>query len=121
MKLPHRRQFLRLAAAAAVMPWASRISWAQAYPSRPVRMIVPFAPSGPSDVFARLTAQKLTEQLRNQFYVENIAGANTNVGTGHAAKAALDGYTMLVITNNLVINPTYFNSVPYDPFKDFAP
>jgi tripartite-type tricarboxylate transporter receptor subunit TctC len=103
------------------MPGLSRISWAQAYPSRPVRIIVPFAPGGPSDVFARLTAQKLTEQLRNQFYVENIAGANTNVGTGRAAKATPDGYTILVTTNNLVINPTYFNSTPYDPFKDFAP
>ena len=80
MKLP-RRKFLHLAAGAAAMPGVSRVSWAQAYPSRPVRIIVPFAPNGPSDVFARLTAQKLTEQLRNQFYVENIAGANTNVGT----------------------------------------
>src|SRR5262249_46083389 len=76
---------------------------------------------GPTDVFARPIAQRLTEQLRKQFYVENIAGANTNVGTSQAAKALPDGHTMLVTTNNLVVNPTYFNNVSFDPLKDFDP
>jgi tripartite-type tricarboxylate transporter receptor subunit TctC len=116
-----RRRFLHLAASAAMLQAMSRIASALDYPTRPVRMIVPFAPGGPSDVFARLTAQRLTEQLRKQFYVENIAGANTNVGTGQAAKAAPDGHTMLVTTNNFVVNPTYFNNVSFDPLKDFDP
>ena len=78
-----RRRLLRLAAAAAVV--VPRIAGAQAYPARPVRVIVPFAPAGPTDVFARLMAQKLSEQMGAQFYVENIAGATGNIGTGQAA------------------------------------
>src|SRR5205823_8590458 len=113
MKLP-RRRFLQLAASAAALPAVSRVA-AQTYPARPVRVIVPFAPGGPTDVFARLMAQKLSEQMGVQFYVENIAGAGGNIGAGRAAQAAPDGYTMLVNGANHVINPALYQRVPYDP------
>jgi tripartite-type tricarboxylate transporter receptor subunit TctC len=118
MKLP-RRKFLHLAASAAAFPAVSRIARAQAYPTRPVRVIVPFAPGGPTDVCARLIAQKLSEQLGKQFFVENVPGAGGNIGTGQAAKAKPDGYSMLIAVNSHVINPALYDSVPYDPFKDF--
>jgi tripartite-type tricarboxylate transporter receptor subunit TctC len=122
LKLP-RRRFLHLAAGAAALPAASlmtsRRAWAQAYPSRPVRVIVPYAPGGPTDVCARLIAQRLSEQLGKQFYVENVAGAGGNIGTGQAAKAAADGYVVLITVNSHVINPSLYDTVPYDAFKDF--
>jgi tripartite-type tricarboxylate transporter receptor subunit TctC len=120
MKLP-RRQFLHLAAGAAALPAVLRIAWAQAYPARPVRVIVPFAPGGTTDIFARLAAQKLSEQLGKQFYVENIPGASGNIGTGQAARAAPDGYTVLFAFSSHVVNPTLFDKIPYDPNKDFEP
>jgi tripartite-type tricarboxylate transporter receptor subunit TctC len=120
MKLP-RRQFLRLAAGAATLPTMSRIARAQTYPTRPVRAIVAFAPGGVTDTFARLMAQKLSEHLGKQFYVENITGATGNIGTGQAAKAAPDGYTLLFAFSSYVVNPTLFDKVPYDPYKDFEP
>src|SRR5262245_54244094 len=115
-----RRQFLQLAACGlgGLVPSTAR---AQSYPARPVRMIVSFAPGGPTDVAARLFAQKLTEQLGQQFYVENVAGASGSLGAGQAAKAAPDGYTVLINVNNHVINPALFGTVPYDPYKDFEP
>jgi tripartite tricarboxylate transporter family receptor len=118
MKLP-RRKFLHLAAGAAALPAAARIARAQTYPSRPVRVIVPFAAGGPTDIFARVMSQKLSERLGKQFYVENIAGAGGNIGTGQAAKAAPDGYTLLFAFSSYVVNPTLFERVPYDPYKDF--
>jgi tripartite-type tricarboxylate transporter receptor subunit TctC len=120
MKLP-RRQFLHLALGAAALPAVSRVAWAQAYPTRPVRAVVAFAPGGVTDTFARLMAQKLTEQLGKQVYVENIAGASGNIGTGQVAKAAPDGYTILFAFSSHVVNPTLFARVPYDPIKDFDP
>jgi tripartite-type tricarboxylate transporter receptor subunit TctC len=120
MKLP-RRQFLHLAAGAAALPAVSRVAWAQAYPTRPVRVIVPYAPGGPTDILARLIAQKLSEHFGKQFYVENIGGAGGNVGMGQGAKAAPDGYTMLVAGTPMVINPTLYERVPFDPYKDFDP
>jgi tripartite-type tricarboxylate transporter receptor subunit TctC len=120
MKLP-RRNFLHLAAAAAALPAVSCIAWAQNYPSRPVRVIVPYAPGGPTDILARLIAQKLSEHFGKQFYVENIGGAGGNVGMGQGAKAAPDGYTMLVAGTPMVINPTLYERVPFDPYKDFDP
>jgi len=116
-----RRQFLHLAAGVVVLPAVSRIANAQTYPARPVKLIVPYAPGGPTDVCARLIAQKLSEHLGKQFYVENIAGAGGNVGTGQAAKAAPDGYTALIAVNSHVINPTLYERVPYDPYNDFEP
>ena len=116
-----RRNFLHLAAGAAALPAVSRIARAQAYPTRPVRAVVAFAPGGVTDTFARLMAQKLTEQLGKQVYVENIAGASGNIGTGQVAKAAPDGYTILFAFSSHVVNPTLFARVPYDPIKDFDP
>jgi len=120
MKLP-RRRVLHLAAGAAALPAVSRIAWSQTYPTRPVRTIVAFAPGGVTDTFARLMAQKLSEHLGKQFYVENITGATGNIGTGQAAKAAPDGYTLLFAFSSYVVNPTLFDKVPYDPYKDFEP
>jgi tripartite-type tricarboxylate transporter receptor subunit TctC len=116
-----RRQFLHLAAGAAAVPAMPRIVRAQAYPTRPVRAVVAFAPGGVTDTFGRLMAQKLTEQLGKQVYVENIAGASGNIGTGQVAKAAPDGYTILFAFSSHVVNPTLFARVPYDPIKDFDP
>jgi tripartite-type tricarboxylate transporter receptor subunit TctC len=120
MMLP-RRQFLYLAAGAAGLAAISRIAWSQTYPTRPVRAIVAFAPGGVTDTFARLMAQKLGEHLGKQFYVENITGATGNIGTGQAAKATPDGYTLLFAFSSHVVNPTLFDKVPYDPYKDFEP
>jgi tripartite-type tricarboxylate transporter receptor subunit TctC len=116
----NRRHFLGLGAATTVS-FASASVWSQAYPARPVRVIVTFAPGGPTDVAARLIAQKLSDSLGRQFYVENVAGASGNIGTVQAAKAAPDGYTLLITVNNLVINPPLFGNVTYDPYKDFDP
>jgi tripartite-type tricarboxylate transporter receptor subunit TctC len=116
-----RRQCLHWAGAALAAPMLGEFAWAQPYPARPVRVIVPFAPGGTVDVFARVTTQKLTEQLGKQFYVENIAGATGNIGTGQAAKAAPDGYTLLFAFSSYVVNPSLFAKVPYDVVKDFAP
>jgi tripartite-type tricarboxylate transporter receptor subunit TctC len=120
MKLP-RRQFLHLAAGAAALPAVSRVTRAQAYPTRPVRVIVPYAPGGPTDIFGRLVAQSLSEHFGKQFYVENIGGAGGNVGMGQGARATPDGYTILVVPPNIVVNPALYNKVPYDPYKDFDP
>jgi tripartite-type tricarboxylate transporter receptor subunit TctC len=91
------------------------------YPDRPVRVIVPFAPAGPTDVVARLVAQKLSERLGRQFYIENVTGAGGNTGMGQAARAAADGYTVLFASSSFVVNPSLYPKIPYDPYKDFAP
>ena len=115
MKLP-RRKFLHLAAGAVALPFVSRFARAQDYPSRPVRVIVPFAPGGQTDVVARLIAQKLSDRLGKQFYVENAAGAGGNIGAGRAVQAAPDGYTILFIDAiGYVANPSLYAKVPYDP------
>jgi tripartite-type tricarboxylate transporter receptor subunit TctC len=94
---------------------------AQTYPSRSVRAIVAFAPGGVTDTFTRLMAQKLSQNLGQQFYVDNIPGATGNIGTAQAAKAAPDGYTLLFAFSSYVVNPTLFDKIPYDPDKDFDP
>jgi tripartite-type tricarboxylate transporter receptor subunit TctC len=94
---------------------------AQNYPSRPVKMIVPFAPGGPADVVARLLTQKLSERLGQQFYVENQAGAGGNLGMGAAARAAPDGYTLVLVSSSYMVNPSLYPKVPYDQAKDFLP
>src|SRR6266403_2125770 len=96
MKLP-RRQFLHLAAGAAALPAVSRITWAQAYPSRPVRIIVPFAPAGATDITARLIGQWLSERLGQQFVIDNRPGGGSNIGTEAAVRAPVDGYTLLLV------------------------
>jgi len=116
-----RRQFLQLAAGTAVMPAFSTIAASQTYPVRPVRVLVPYAPAGPSDILARIISQKLSERLGKQFYVENVGGAGGNIGMGQGARATPDGYTVLVVPPNIVVNPAMYDSVPYDPYRDFDP
>ncbi len=91
------------------------------YPNKPVKVIVPFAAAGPTDVMARLIAQKLSENLKQQFYIENHPGAGGNIGMQAAAKSAPDGYTLLVASSSFVVNPSLYAKNPYDPYKDFAP
>src|ERR1700704_6392437 len=121
MQLP-RRRFLQLAASAATFSSVPHVAGAQAYPARPVRVIVPFAPGGQTDVIARLIAQKLSERLGKQFFVENAPGAGGNIGAGRAAQAAPDGYTILVVDGiGFTANPSLYKKVPYDPIADFEP
>jgi tripartite-type tricarboxylate transporter receptor subunit TctC len=96
-------------------------SLAAGYPTRPVRVLVGFPVGGPTDVIARIVAQKLSESLGQQFYVENIGGAGGNIASGQAARAAADGYTIMAISTGFVVNPSLYAKVPYDPIKDFAP
>jgi tripartite-type tricarboxylate transporter receptor subunit TctC len=91
------------------------------YPSRPVRMIVPFAPAGPTDVIARVVAQHLSELWGQQVVVDNRAGAGGNIGMGLAANAAPDGYTVLLVSSSFVVNPSLYAKIPYDPHKSFIP
>ena len=91
------------------------------YPSRPVRIIVPFAAGGPGDIFARLIGQKLSEQLGQQFFIENRPGASGNIGTAVAARAPADGYTLMVGSSAVWINASLYSQIPYDPVKDFEP
>ena len=114
-----RRNVLRLATSAAASLAVPRIARSESYPAKSVRVIVPFAPGGPTDICARLIVQKLSEQLGKQFYIENVGGASGSIGTAQVAKAAPDGYTILFNVNSFVINPIFFEKVPYDPFKDF--
>jgi tripartite-type tricarboxylate transporter receptor subunit TctC len=104
---PRRRRFLHFLAGAAALA-AAPGARAQSWPTRPVRVIVPFQPGGSTDIFARLAAQKLTERFGKQFYIENIAGATGNVGTAQAARAAPDGHTLLIAFSSYVVNPTLF-------------
>src|SRR6267154_591841 len=94
---------------------------AENYPTKPVRVVVGFAAGGPSDVIGRLVAQKLSEALGQQFYVENIGGAGGNTAAGQVARAAPDGYTIHIISTGFMVNPTLYAKVPYDPIKDFSP
>ena len=120
MKLP-RRKFLHLAAGAATLPAVSRIAWAQAYPSRPVRMIVGYPPGGTADVVARLISQQLSERLGQPFVVENRAGAGTNLATEAVVKSAPDGYTLLVVDASPAINTTLYHNLNFFFFRDIAP
>jgi tripartite-type tricarboxylate transporter receptor subunit TctC len=116
-----RRHFLQLAGAAATALVTLRGAGALEYPVRPVRVIVPYAPGGVTDVSARLIAQQLSERLGKQFFVENLTGGSGNIGTAQAARAAPDGYTVLVAFSSFVVNPTLFDKLPFDPIKDFEP
>src|SRR4029450_3072452 len=90
-------------------------------PDKPGRLTVPFAAGGPTDIVARLIAQKLSESWGQQVYVENVAGASGNIGTRTVARAARDGYTGLATPSGFVVNPSLYANMPYDPIKDFAP
>ena len=96
-------------------------SSAQDYPSRPVRVVVGFPAGGPTDAIARIVAQKLTDNLGQQFFVENIGGAGGNTAAGQVARVTPDGYTIMAISTGFVVNPSLYAKVPYDPVKDFAP
>jgi tripartite-type tricarboxylate transporter receptor subunit TctC len=120
MKFP-RRTFLHLAAGAAAWPALSRIAQAQAYPSRPVRIIVGFAPGGATDIQARLMGQWLSDRLGQQFIIENRAGASGNIGTEVVTKAPADGYTLLQVVTPHAINAALYTHLNFDFIRDIAP
>jgi tripartite-type tricarboxylate transporter receptor subunit TctC len=120
MKLP-RRQVLRLATGAAALSALPRITWAQAYPTRPVRIIVPFAPAGDTDLVARLIGPWLSERLGQPFIIENRPGAGTNVGTEAVVRAPADGYTLLLASPPSAINATLYERLNFNFIRDIAP
>jgi tripartite-type tricarboxylate transporter receptor subunit TctC len=120
MKLP-RRKFLHLAAGAASLPAISCLARAQAYPSRPVRLIVPFGPAGATDITARLIGQWLSERLGQQFVIENRPGAGGNVGTEAVVRAAPDGYTLGLFGTPSAINATLYDKLNFNFVRDIAP
>ena len=120
MKLP-RRHVLHLAAGAAALPAVSRLAWAQAYPTRPVRLIVPFGPAGASDITARLIGQWLSERLGQQFVIENRPGAGGNIGTEAVVRAAPDGYTLLYVTTANAVSATLYDKLNFNFIRDIAP
>jgi tripartite-type tricarboxylate transporter receptor subunit TctC len=120
MKLP-RRNFLHLAAGAAALPAVSRFARAQAYPSRPVRLIVPFGSAGAMDITARLIGQWLSERLGQQFVIENRTGAGGNVGTEAVVRAAPDGYTLGLFGAANAINATLYDKLNFNFVRDIAP
>jgi hypothetical protein len=120
MNLP-RRQFLHLAAGAAALPVVSRFAWAQAYPSRPVRIIVGFAPGQAIDIVTRIIGLWLSERLGQQFIIENRPGAGGNIATEAVVRAPPDGYTLLAIGSNNMINATLYEKLNYNFIRDIAP
>ena len=116
-----RRSFLHLAAGLAALPSVWRVAWAQSYPSRPVRLIVGFAPGGGSDVVARLIAQALSERLDQQFIVENRPGAGTNIATEAVVNRPPDGYTLLLVNAANAVNATLYQKLNFDFIRDIAP
>jgi tripartite-type tricarboxylate transporter receptor subunit TctC len=121
MKLPDRRQFLHLAVGAAALPAMSRITRAQAYPTRPVRIIVGFAAGGGSDIFARLIGHRLSERLGQQFIIENRPGGNSNIATEAVVRALPDGYTLLLVDSAPAINATLYEKLSFNFLRDIAP
>jgi len=122
---PSRRQILRAAGLAAGAAVTARLGIARAgagtYPERPIRIIVPFAPAGPTDIMARIVGQALGAALGGSIIIENRPGAGGNIGIGYVAHAEADGYTLLVVSSAYVVNPGLYAKIPYDPYKDFAP
>lgn len=114
-----RRGLLQIAAASLLPP--ARVALADDYPNRMVRIVVPYAPGGPSDILARLAGQKLSEVLGQKFLIENVPGAGGNIGMGRVARSAPDGYSLCVVPPNVIVNPMMYANVPYDPYKDFDP
>jgi tripartite-type tricarboxylate transporter receptor subunit TctC len=110
-----------LALGAGILFASAAFAQVPGYPDRPVKIIVPFAAAGPTDVVARLIANKLSEKLGQQFYIENTAGAGGNLGMGAAAKAPPDGHTILFVSSSYTVNTSLYVKAPYDPDKDFAP
>ena len=120
MKLP-RRTFVHLAAAILALPAVSRVARAQAYPTRPVRLIVSFTPGSAPDIVARLVGQWLSERLGQQFLVENRGGAGGNIGTEVVARAPADGYTLLLVGAPNAINTTLYDKLSFNFLRDIAP
>jgi len=120
MKLP-RRKFLHLAASAAALPAVSRLAWAQSYPTRPVYIIVGYAPGGTNDISARLMGQWLSERLGRQFVIENRPGAASNIATEAVVHAPPDGYTLLLVNTSNAINPALYNTLHFNFIRDIAP
>ena len=118
---PSRRTFLHLAAGAAALPAVSRFAWAQAYPTRPVRLIEGFGAGAAPDIVARLIGQSLSEQLGQSFVVENRSGASSNIATDAVARASPDGYTLLLITSTNAINTTLYDKLSFDFIRDIVP
>ena len=116
-----RRTFLISTAAVFLQASASRAQSFADYPSKPVRIIVPFAAGGLIDVAARIIGQNLAKRLGGNVYVENVAGAGGNIGMGQAAKSSPDGYTILMVSSSFVVNPSLIPNTPYDPVKSFTP
>jgi tripartite-type tricarboxylate transporter receptor subunit TctC len=121
MKLPHRRHLLHLAAGAAALPAVSRVARAQAYPSRPVRIVVGFPAGGSFDVVARLFGQWLSERLGQPFIVENRSGAGGNIGTEVVVNAQPDGYTLLLVNDTHAVNATLYEKLNFNFIRDIAP
>jgi tripartite-type tricarboxylate transporter receptor subunit TctC len=116
------RFFLKaLALLAALALTAAAPASAAGYPERPVKIVVPFAAGGPTDVMARMLAQKLGERLGQNFIVENLPGAGGNIGTTNVARSMPDGYTLLLVSSSYTVNPSLYKNCPYDPYKDFIP
>src|SRR5437764_10367110 len=121
MKPPHRRQFLHLAAGAAALPAVLRSSWAQTYPSRPVRLIVGFGAGTAADIVGRLIGQWLSERLGQPFIVENRPGAGSNMGAQAVVRAPGDGYTLLLVATANAINATLYGKLDFHLVGDIAP
>jgi len=120
VKLPHRRQFLHLAAGAAALPTVSRIAWAQAYPTRPVRIIAATGPGSAPDILARLLGQVLSERVGQQFVTENRPGGGNTIGTEVVVRAPPDGYTLLLVDGTASINATLYEKLNYNFIRDIA-
>jgi tripartite-type tricarboxylate transporter receptor subunit TctC len=116
-----RRHLLRLAASTVALPAVLRQAWAEAYPSRPVHIIVGFAPGGPADIVARLTGQRLAEQLGQPFIIENRPGAGSSIAAEAVVKAPPDGYTLLLITNAHAVNASFYKKLNFNFIRDIAP
>jgi tripartite-type tricarboxylate transporter receptor subunit TctC len=121
MKLPHRRQFLHLATGAVALPAVSRVAIAQAYPTKPVRIIVGFAPGGGADIAARLIGQWLSERLGQTFVIENRPGAGSNIATEAVVRAPPDGYTLCLVGAPNAINATLYDKLNFNFIRDIAP
>jgi tripartite-type tricarboxylate transporter receptor subunit TctC len=121
MKLPHRRQFLHLAAGAAALPAGSRIAGAQTYPTRPVHLIVGFGPGGIADIVARLMGQWLSERLGQPFIVENRPGGGSNIATEIVVNSPPDGYTLLMVSTPQAINATLYEKLNFKFIRDIVP
>jgi tripartite-type tricarboxylate transporter receptor subunit TctC len=121
MKLPHRRRFLHLAVGAAALPTVSRVARAQAYPTRPIRWMVGFAPGGATDIIARLMGQWLSERLGQSVVIENRPGAGSNVATEVVVNAPADGYTLLLVGPAHAVNATLYPKLNYNFIRDIAP